>query len=69
MLCTKLTRINFFVLKFQFIIHFQMILHGHNLEDMAKYFDVEGLPEDFGGKAPPYSNEARSFHIIIIKET
>lgn len=46
-----------------------MILHGHNLEDMAKYFDVEGLPEDFGGKAPPYSNEARIFHIIIIKET
>lgn len=35
----------------------KVILHGHNLADLAKYFDVENLPEDFGGKAPPYSNE------------
>lgn len=34
-------------------IHF----HGKNYKELQEYIDVEHLPEDYGGKAPPYSNQ------------
>ncbi|XP_048727428.2 alpha-tocopherol transfer protein-like isoform X1 [Ostrea edulis] len=30
--------------------------HGKNVSELTEYIDPEYLPEDYGGKAPPYSN-------------
>lgn len=32
-------------------------LHGKDMSKLAEFIDVEHLPEDYGGKAPPFSNE------------
>ncbi|XP_061183887.1 alpha-tocopherol transfer protein-like [Saccostrea echinata] len=31
--------------------------HGKNVQELTDYIDPEYLPEEYGGKAPPYSNK------------
>ncbi|XP_045214132.1 alpha-tocopherol transfer protein-like isoform X2 [Mercenaria mercenaria] len=35
----------------------KMNVHGHKLEELAEYFDVDHLPAEYGGNGPKFSNE------------
>ncbi|XP_045169172.2 alpha-tocopherol transfer protein-like [Mercenaria mercenaria] len=35
----------------------KVLIHGHKLEELAEYFDLDYLPTEYGGKAPPLSNQ------------
>lgn len=46
------------------ILYFQIHFHGTKYEELSEYIDVDHLPSDYGGKAPPFSNEVKRKYLL-----
>lgn len=42
----------------------KVLIHGHKFEELEEYFDLEYLPIEYGGKAPPFSLQATKDAIL-----
>lgn len=40
-------------------------VHGHNLEELTEYFDVEHLPQEYGGKGQKYYSNERWMKTLL----
>ncbi|XP_060583034.1 alpha-tocopherol transfer protein-like [Ruditapes philippinarum] len=43
-------------------------VHGKNMSKLADFVDIDNLPEEYGGKAPPFSNEDWTNTLLACEE-